>query len=365
MAPSKTLPLLLLFLLSSLPSPSVSLDCTYVPHLDFDPGSGGPNAPAEDAAACCLRCSAAGPGTCYAAVFDYDTGGICWLKTQDQTTRPRYETSNITACFPPGSVPPAPQPWSAAVLSRPTDPVISFLAGQTLWPQSFNPAWVEASPGTGGKRGLLVRSQNCTGWTPGQCIGCNVDGNHPIAPYFPGSVLTFAEQKSDGSFQEPYLVFAPDGSANEDYGTEDPRCTYNNATGLYDVFYTCFSSTIGPRLCHATTPDPTAPLGTGNWTRLGDVFPTKGAGTKSAALLLRPAPPHYLIWGAGTIGLATSDDLVTFTPVSVRAAAGGTHWLGGYSMRRALTHPTHPPNPPTHPPFADQRQLHRGPARVL
>lgn len=100
-----------------------------------------------------------------------------------------------------------------------------------------------------------------------------------------------------------------------DYGTEDPRLTLDPATGLYHLFYTCYSSSIGPRLCHATTADPTAPY-PGAWTRHGQVFPDAGAGTKSGALLIRPSPPHYLIWGAGTIHLATSDDLYNWTTVN-------------------------------------------------
>ena len=64
-------------------------------------------------------------------------------------------------------------------------------------------------------------------------------------------------------------------------------------------------------LCHATTLDPTAPY-PGVWKRLGAVFP-QSEGSKSGALLLRPSPPHFLIWGAGTIAFATSDDLVHFT----------------------------------------------------
>lgn len=202
--------------------------------------------------------------------------------------------------------------------------MISYLQNETSWPQSFNPAFVASSPGTGGKRGLLVRSQNCTGWLPGQCIGCNVDATHPIAPWFPGSVITFAEQLADGTFAQPYLVFAPEAGQPEDYGTEDPRLTYDPASALYHLFYTCYSSTIGPRLCHATTADPTAPY-PGSWTRYGQVFPEFGAGTKSAALVLRESPPHYLFWGAGEIALAVSDDLVNFTTVNpgfIQARAG-------------------------------------------
>ena len=196
----------------------------------------------------------------------------------------------------------------------PDEPVISFLAGTTSWPQSFNPAFVVASPGTKGKRGLLVRSQNCTGWTPGKCQGCNPHSTSD--PVFLGSVITFAQQLPDGSFAPPYLVFAPDGSAAEDFGTEDPRLTYDPTTSLYHLFYTCYSSTIGPRLCHATTSDPTAPLGAGSWVRYGQVFPGLGPGSKSGALLIRDAPPHYLIWGAGVIHLATSPDLYNWTVVN-------------------------------------------------
>jgi len=88
------------------------------------------------------------------------------------------------------------------------------------------------------------------------------------------------------------------------------------------MFYTCY----GPPalLCHATTRDPSAPY-PGSWTRLGAVFP-KQVGSKSGALLLRDAPPHFLIWGAGTIALATSDDLVTWTTVNdrfIEARPGG------------------------------------------
>lgn len=296
---------------------------TIVPHTDYDEGSGGPNFPAANMSDCGVLCVSAGAATCWAAVYS-DTG--CWFKTSAQTAAGVFN-EKCTACWPAGRVPPpAPSPpappppprYTVTVVSRPNEPVISYLAGSTPWPQSFNPAFVEASAGTGGKRGLLVRSQNCTGWAPGQCIRCNVDADHPIAPWFPGSVLSFAEQRTDGSFETPYLVFAPNASApvDEDYGTEDPRLTLDKTTGLYHLFYTCYSKANGPRLCHATTRDPTAPIEAAAWTRLGDVFPGAPSGAKSAALLLRASPPHYLIWGAGEIHLAVSNDLVNFTTVN-------------------------------------------------
>ena len=307
-------------------------NCSFQPNTDFDEGSGGPSVPAVSPAECCALCANAGPAACWVAVFDEATS-FCWFKTVAQSAFPAWNPF-VTACWPPGSVPPPPPPpppYNVTVLTRPDTPVISFLANDTDWPQSFNPAFVEPSAGTSWTRGLLVRSQNCSGWTPGQCIGCNVDAQHPIAPWFPGSVIAFAQQVADGSFARPFLVFAPDAGAAsglgrtmnshhyqlcalllvlqpEDYGTEDPRLTFDPSTSLYHserrrgrldittphsllallrvVFYTCFSSSIGPRLCHATTPDPTAPY-PGNWTRLGQVR----RGNVSRSLLYRGRRP--------------------------------------------------------------------------
>lgn len=105
--------------------------------------------------------------------------------------------------------------YQVSVAFAPQDPVISYLDGNTAWPQSFNPAYVEASAGTGGKYGLLIRSQNCTNFVPGKCIGCNV-GETPFwqdSDGFVGSVISFAQLNDDGTFDAPYLVFAPDANA--------------------------------------------------------------------------------------------------------------------------------------------------------
>ena len=289
--------------------------CTFQDSTDYDQGSGGPNFPAANATDCCNQCSAAGASTCWAAVLA-PTG--CWFKNQVQTTKPVYNPIS-TGCWPAGRTPPPPPPpppaqkYNVSIIQLPVDPVISYLDGHTRWPQSFNPAFVQPSSGTGNKRGLLVRSQNCS-FTPGQCVFCNVDGAHPIAPYFPGSVITFAEQRDDGSFAAPYLVFMPEPGQPESYGTEDPRLTLDPSTGIYHMFYTCYDPKAGGHLCHATTRDPTAPY-PGSWTRLGYVFPDI-QGSKSGALIIRPAPPHYLLWGDDSIALATSNDLVNFTNVN-------------------------------------------------
>lgn len=186
-------------------------NCTFQPNVDFDIGSGGPSSPSPSPADCCQQCGSAGFSVCWVAVYDAATQ-YCWFKTAAQAALPAWNPL-VTACWPPGSnppPPPPPPPYNVTVAALPTQPVLAYLSNNTAWPQSFNPAFVTPSNGTGGKRGLLVRSQNCTGWLPGQCIGCNVDAQHPIAPWFPGSVITFAEQHADGSFAEPYLVFAPE-----------------------------------------------------------------------------------------------------------------------------------------------------------
>jgi predicted GH43/DUF377 family glycosyl hydrolase len=189
--------------------------------------------------------------------------------------------------------------YSVNLIYLPADPILSYLDNTTSFPQSFNPSFVEASPGTNGVRGLLVRSQNCS-FTPGQCISCN--GLNP----FRGSVISFAKQRDDGSFEKPYLVFAP-STPSEDMGTEDPRIKYDPISGLYHLFYTCYSSGPDGGLCHAVTTDPSTPF-PGKWVRYGTMW--KG---KSAALLLMPAPPHYLYQGDSNINLWKTTDLFNYT----------------------------------------------------
>ncbi|RYG59889.1 hypothetical protein EON64_19775, partial [archaeon] len=54
----------------------------------------------------------------------------------------------------------------------------------------------------------------------------------------------------------------------------------------------------------ATSPDPTS---ADRWTKRGAVFPSQ-PNSKSAALLLRPSAPHYLLWGDSSIRIAQSAD---------------------------------------------------------
>lgn len=159
----------------------------------------------------------------------------------------------------------------------------------------------QASSGTNNVSGLLVRAQNCSDFTPGKCVACNVKSSED--EIFVGSVLLFAKAifAADGTatFDKPYPVFSPDPLAPQDEsrGTEDPRIKFDSATGIYHLFYTCFGDY--PTLCHATTTNPTLPLAESRWTRLGGVFGGL-RDAKSGALLIRPSPPHYLYWGAGS-----------------------------------------------------------------
>ena len=47
--------------------------------------------------------------------------------------------------------------YSAAIVHFDDRPVVSSVDGSADFQQVFNPSWVVASPGTGGKAGLLIR----------------------------------------------------------------------------------------------------------------------------------------------------------------------------------------------------------------
>lgn len=203
---------------------------------------------------------------------------------------------------------PPPQCYSAEVLSFAPKPVLSHVDGSSAFAQAFNPSWVEASPATGGKQGLLVRSQNCSAIPGGPCVECQGTGAN-------ASVLAFSELRgADGPTTTP--SFAPVGKNDVVFGphddddlrgTEDPRIAYDHATRTYYMFYTCWDQQKRVHLCLATTDDPTSP---GGFTRHGSPFP---GNHKSAALLIRESAPHFLISGAGQIFIAQSGSLLNWT----------------------------------------------------
>ena len=175
---------------------------------------------------------------CEVAVYSasYDSPPhACWLKSK--ASSPIYK-KGVFACFPDGGPVPPPPPgpappcYAASLTSFDVNPVVSALDGTSDFAQAFNPSWVVASAGTGGKAGLLVRSQNCTGCDG--CCMCSGDGQK-------ASVLAFAELLNDdnNASQAPKfkaitnatVVFAPH-NASDVLGTEDPRIAYDEQTGM-------------------------------------------------------------------------------------------------------------------------------------
>lgn len=188
--------------------------------------------------------------------------------------------------------------YSVSVISRSTDPILSYIGSTSVYQQIFNPSWVEATPGTGGKSGIIARTQNCVSNVGDACTWCG--GAQDKA-----SILTFSEQIGDNIFKsvdESSVVFQPTDDSDS-WGTEDPRVQFNPEDKHYYMFYTAYNGSA-IFLSLATTEDPTSPSG---WTKLGPVFPSQVT-SKSAALLLRKSPPHYLLWGDHDIRIAVSDN---------------------------------------------------------
>eukprot|EP00698_Gefionella_okellyi_P004417 TRINITY_DN14077_c0_g1_i1.p1 TRINITY_DN14077_c0_g1~~TRINITY_DN14077_c0_g1_i1.p1 ORF type:complete len:363 (-),score=69.96 TRINITY_DN14077_c0_g1_i1:261-1349(-) len=199
--------------------------------------------------------------------------------------------------------------YSVEVISFDDAPVVSFVDGNSEFQQTFNPSYVLPSTGTAGKQGLLIRTQNCSAAVGGTCVFCSGSSSN-------ASVITFAELQSGGD-SKTAPVFAPLTASSIVYdnaisglgdmtvfGTEDPRLAYDESTGIYYLFFTCYGkSTV--LLCQAYSKNPTDPS---SWTTVGPVFP-QTQGSKSGALLIRDQPPHYLLWGDEQIRIAQSSNL--------------------------------------------------------
>jgi predicted GH43/DUF377 family glycosyl hydrolase len=188
--------------------------------------------------------------------------------------------------------------YQVTVSSRDSLPSISYVDKTTSYQQVFNPTWVEPTKSTNGKKGLLVRTQNCDSPVGGTCTFCG--GSQEKA-----SVLTYAEETADGKFSfvdSSSVVFGP-GDSSDSWGTEDPRMKFNPVDNLYYMFYTAYNGS-SIFLSLATSSNPTVST---EWKKLGPVFPTM-QNSKSAALLLRDNGPHYLLWGDHDIRITTSSD---------------------------------------------------------
>ena len=194
--------------------------------------------------------------------------------------------------------------YSVEVVERGSTPILAYLDKTSQFQQIFNPTWVEPSSGTNGKKGIIARTQNCVSNVGDVCTFCGGSADK-------ASFLTFSEELEDHTFKtvdESSKVFGPFDSTDS-WGTEDPRMQYNSADGLYYMFYTAYNGSA-IHLSLATTTNPTS--GSSAWNRRGPLFPTL-QNTKSAALLLRDSPPHYLFWGDHDIRVTTSADPTVWT----------------------------------------------------
>lgn len=179
----------------------------------------------------------------------------------------------------------------------------------------FNPATVVR----GGKLYLLYRAENLAG------------------PGVPKTLRLGLAVSTDGVHFErrpqPVLYPANDAQKSTEWpgGTEDPRVVQDEA-GRYVLTYTAYDGKLA-RLHVATSPDLV------HWTKYGSVFRAAYGGkyvnkwTKSGSIVARYLPDgrivaakingkYWMYWGDAQIWLATSDDLLHWTPVEM--AAGET-----------------------------------------
>lgn len=147
--------------------------------------------------------------------------------------------------------------------------------------------------------GLLVRCQNLKDpshiYDPGPSVIAFTRRVNPNDP------LAFAPITKDS------VVLEPQGAA-EEFGVEDPRLTWSDATGEFLLLYSAVQAqpTVISRLALATTKTPSVKS---SWVRQGPIFQTW---SKSGSLVLRKRGPHMLIWGDSNLTLAYSYDLRHF-----------------------------------------------------
>eukprot|EP01040_Poterioochromonas_malhamensis_P020983 gene20983-25206_t len=182
--------------------------------------------------------------------------------------------------------------YQVTISQRDTSPILAYIDKTSVYQQIFNPTWIEPTPLTNGKGGLLARTQNCD--SPVDAEKCTFCGGSQDK----ASILTYSEQKADGTFtvvDENSVVFGPSDNTDS-WGTEDPRMKFNPHDNLYYMFYTAYNgSAIFLNLATSTNPTQAG----SSWSKLGPVFPSE-QNSKSAALLVpekkSEEDKYYLFW---------------------------------------------------------------------
>lgn len=201
--------------------------------------------------------------------------------------------------------------YQVTVSQRDTSPILAYIDKTSVYQQIFNPTWIEPTPLTNGKGGLLARTQNCD--SPVDAEKCTFCGGSQDK----ASILTYSEQKADGSFtvvDENSVVFGPSDNTDS-WGTEDPRMKFNPHDNLYYMFYTAYNgSAIFLNLATSTNPTQAG----SSWSKLGPVFPSE-QNSKSAALLVpekkSEEDKYYLFWGDHDIRVTSSSDPKTWADI--------------------------------------------------
>jgi predicted GH43/DUF377 family glycosyl hydrolase len=189
---------------------------------------------------------------------------------------------------------------------------------QIAFNYNYNPAYLQLADGT---HAMLVRIQNQRNTSEFYSTTQSIMG---LSTQLHANNLT-----AWSTIQTHDIVFRPDGSAAENFGTEDPRVVQH--AGVTHLFYSAVEQqggagsggVITSRLSRATTSTPRVAA---SWRRHGPIVRNGANGTfgwsKSGALLLRnsPAEPSFLIFGDSSllpgIQLAKTTDLLTYDIIS-------------------------------------------------
>jgi predicted GH43/DUF377 family glycosyl hydrolase len=140
--------------------------------------------------------------------------------------------------------------------------------------------------------------------------------------FLPSKIKIFCGSGYSSPFsREAYTVIEPSQAEWQALGVEDPRIALLPDNNTLLMFYTAVNTINAPQgseramLALASCVVSTDPQ-CRNWTLHGPVFPESLWWSKSGALLVRPAPPHYLFWGDSSICIATTSDFFNYSQTS-------------------------------------------------